>query len=102
MTVESQSVPTTNTVEFTATFLRNDSPQATLRSGEADTLSIRFDAIAIGNSEPLSIYKQETPGDITIPPGNLAFVDRSVNRKIALRYGKPGENQQNIIYALED
>lgn len=101
MAVDLESIPTTNTLEFTATFLRNNASVASLGSGQAKTLSLRFDAIGVGNSEPLSIYRQETPGDISVPPGNLAFVDRSVDRKIALRYSTQGGIQQNIIFALE-
>jgi hypothetical protein len=71
-----------------------------LNVGEAQVLDFRFDQIGVGSQEPLSIYDIEIPGSYTIPPGNLAFVDRSVPRKIALRYGPSGGTQQNIIFVL--
>ncbi|TPN83459.1 hypothetical protein [Aquimarina algicola] len=101
MAVDLNDIPTSNTLEFTITFLLNNSPQAKLTYNQANTLDIRFDAIGVGNSEPLSIYRQETPGNITISPGNLAFVDRSVDRKIALRYGTPSGPQRNIVFVLD-
>lgn len=101
MAVYFESTPTANTIEFKIAFLSGDAIQSTLGHGQTDVLTFGFDALGVGNSEPLSIYRQETPGDITIPPGNLAFVDRSVNRKIALRYGTKGGTQHNIVFVLD-
>ncbi|WP_433766330.1 hypothetical protein [Pseudomonas putida] len=101
MSINLNSIPTTNPpgeINLRITFLLNKKPQATLNVGEASSLTIRFDSIGVGTSEPMAIYRQETPGDISIDPGNLAFVDRSVNAKIALRYGSPGGTQQNIVF----
>lgn len=102
MAVDLESVPTTNTLDLRTTFLLNNGSRASLNPGQAETFSLRFDAIGVGSSQPLSIYRQETPGNITVPPGNLAFVDRSVDRKIALRYGPQGGIQQNIIFVLDN
>jgi hypothetical protein len=101
MTVNLNSIPTTNTIEFRVTFLLDNAPKAVLAHGQAETLSLNFNAIGVGNSEPLSVYRQETPGNTTLSPGNLAFVDHTAGRKIALRYGTPDSVQQNIVFVLE-
>ncbi|MBS1772039.1 MAG: hypothetical protein JST82_04215 [Bacteroidetes bacterium] len=100
MAVDLNSIPTANTIEFTVTFFNRGDRVARIPYGGSDVLNCRFDAIGVGNGDPLSIYELETPGSYTISPGNLAFVDRSVNSKIALRYGVPGGAQQSIIFAM--
>ncbi|NER24995.1 MAG: hypothetical protein F6J86_27770 [Symploca sp. SIO1B1] len=93
------NIPTTNTLDLRVAFLNRNVTQASLSSGEAKTLSFRFDELGIGSGSP-TIYEQETPGDISIPTGNLAFVERSVSSKIALRYGAPGGTQKNIVFVI--
>jgi hypothetical protein len=93
-------VPTTNTIDLTATFILNGEPKAQLRTGRAATLDLIFDQIGIGNTEPLSIYLQQTPGNITISPGHIAYLERTGDRKIALRYAVPGEAEQSVDYVL--
>ncbi|MDB9419360.1 hypothetical protein [Microcystis aeruginosa] len=100
MAVDLQKIPTTNCLDLRITFLRQGKKVQSLNVGEAQVLDFRFDQIGVGSQEPLSIYDIEIPGSYTIPPGNLAFVDRSVPRKIALRYGPSGGTQQNIIFVL--
>lgn len=102
MTVHLNSIPTGNphgAIDLRVTFLLNKKPQGTLNAGDARTFTLSFDSIGVGTSEPMAIYRQETPGSVTISPGNVAFVERSVNSKIALRYGSPDGIQQNIIFA---
>lgn len=100
MAINLNSIPTSNTLEFAVTFLNMNNPVAELRYNQAGTLTISFNSIGVGNGDRLSIYLQETPGDITINPGNLAFVDRSVDGKITLRYGMLNSVQQNIVFRL--
>lgn len=101
MTVHLNSIPTGNprgAIDLRVTFMLNKKSQGTLNVGGAETLTLGFDSIGVGTSEPMAIYRQETPGNITISPGSVAFVERSVDSKIALRYGSPGGIQQNIVF----
>lgn len=102
MTVHLNSIPTGNpyggAIDLRVTFLLNRRPQGTLNVGGAETFTLNFDSIGVGTSEPMAIYRQEIPGDITISPGNVAFVERSADSRIALRYGSPGGIQQSIIF----
>lgn len=100
MGVDLESIPTTNTIDLRINFLNNGQVQGSLNVGQASTESFRFDSIGVGSAPPFSVYHQETPGNISISPPNLAFVDYSVERKLVLRYGISGGTQQNIVFAL--
>lgn len=100
MAVDLESIPTTNTIDLRINFLLNGQVQGSLNPNDSGTQSFRFDEIGVGSAPPFSIYIQETPGNITISPGNLAFVDYSVERKLTLRYGHSGGTQQNVVFVM--
>lgn len=101
MAIALNSVPTTNAIDLRATFLYKGVPVKTLGPGEANTLTLVFDSIGVGTTQPLSVYNLQTQTDVSLNPGTIAFLDRSVDRRIALRFGAPGGTQQNVVFILE-
>ncbi len=102
MSVNLNNIPTTNSpgeINLRITFLLKKDAQATLNVEEAMSLKITFDSIGVGTSKPLTIYRQETPGEISVEPGHLAYIERIDDTRIALRYGRPGGTQQSIVFA---
>ena len=101
MSVHLNSIPTTNSlgeINLRITFIQKKKDQATLNVGEALSLTISFDSIGVGTSRPMTIYQKETPGEISVEPGNLAFIERIDNTMIALQYGSPGGTQKSIVF----
>ncbi|MCY1392769.1 hypothetical protein D3C76_917550 [compost metagenome] len=102
MNVNLNNIPTTNSlgeINLRITFVLKKKDQATLNVGEALPLKITFDSIAIGASELKSIYRNESPIEISVEPGNVAFIERINDSRIALRYASPNSTQQSIFFA---
>ncbi|MFQ6571995.1 hypothetical protein [Pseudomonas sp. UM16] len=101
MVVNLNSIPTANppgAINLRVTLFLKKKPVASLNVGEAVTLTTTFDSMGVGTSEPMAMYRKDSPADITIDPGNLAFVERNGDRQIALRYGAPGGTEQSVTF----
>ena len=58
MAVDLESVPTTNTLDLRTTFLLNNGSRASLNPGQAETFSLRFDAIGVGSSQRVTLLSR--------------------------------------------
>lgn len=93
------SIPTTNTLNLRVTFIAGRKQHGTLAHGAAETLTVSFTTIGVGNGDNLTMYHFEGDANLEVHPGSVAFVDQSVPGKIAVRYGQPGGKQHNAVFA---
>lgn len=85
MSIQLQSVPISNKLDFMVSLLSGGTVVATLTHGQAIVLTATFDSIGYGNSEPLTMFTGPAADD-DVTPANLAYFEQA-GLTIYLCYG---------------
>jgi len=93
-----QSVPTTNTIDLSIHFYLNNKKQATLAVNESATFTFGADTIGVGSDPNNASLYQMTGSNVTITPGNIAYVSRGETGQMLLQYAIPNGTQNTVIF----
>lgn len=99
--VNSNSIPTTNSLPYRVSFLRAGAIQETLEPGEAKPLTISFDSLMVVNPPAPPVVRKQNPlRDVNVPAGNVAFLSAGAagTGTIKYSYAMPGDQETVVLF----